>query len=351
MVDRTQAQLLGYLLGALEASEQESVENELDQNPKLMRDLTLLRESLQPLWLAEPDYDPPAGLAERTCRLIGTQPAPWANPRPADAPKPTEPVAPVAPPLEPLPAAQLGGGRSYASWLDVSVAAGIVVAMSLLVFPAVQNSRFNSRLFTCRDHLRQIGLALTQYSESQKGYFPSVAWGGRFAGAGVYAPLLLGNGFIDGSHWFICPDSPLAENDRFRIPTLDELQSASDGELLSFRHWMGGSFGYNLGFFENGQYHSPRNLRRPFYAVAADAPSRFLPNHQTLHHGGRGQNVLFESGAVSFYATPQPNDDADHVFVNELGLVDAGQHRNDSVIGASDAVPRFFQEASFAAER
>jgi len=348
MVDRTQAQLLGYLLGALEESEQESVENELDQNPKLMRDLTLLRESLQPLWLAEPDYDPPAGLAQRTCRLVGAQPAPWANPSPADASKPS---APVAAPLEPLPAAPPGGGRTYASWLDVSVAVGIVAAMSLLVFPAVQNSRFNSRLFTCRDHLRQIGLALTQYSESQKGYFPPVYYRGRFAGSGVYAPVLLGNGFIDGAHWFICPDSPLAEDRRFRIPSLQELRTASDGDLLTLRHSMGGSFGYNLGFFENGRYHSPRNLRRPFYAVAADAPSRFLPNHQTLHHGGRGQNVLFESGAVSFYPTPQPSDEADHVFVNELGLVDAGQHRNDSVIGASDAVPRFFRESSFAAER
>jgi len=343
MVDRTQAQLLGYLLGALEESEQDSVENELDQNPKLMRDLALVRESLLPLWLAQPDCDPPPGLAERTCRLIASQPAPRANPSPAAAQRPAEPAAA---PLEPLPAAQLGGGRSHASWLDVSVAVAIVAATSLLVFPAVQNSRFNSRLFTCRDHLRQIGLALTQYSESQKGYFPPVYYRGRFAGAGVYAPVLLGNGFIDGPHWFVCPDSPLAENRRFRIPSLDELRTASGEDMLSFRHSMGGSFGYNLGFLEDGRYYSPRNLRRPFYAVAADAPSHFLPNHQTIHHGGRGQNVLLESGAVSFYATPQPNDEADHVFVNELGLVDAGQHRNDSVIGPSDAVPRFFREAS-----
>lgn len=348
MVDRTQSQLLGYLLGALEESEQDSVEDELDQNPKLMRDLALVRESLQPLWLAEPDYDPPPGLAERTCRLIASQPTPRANPSPVDAEKPAEPAAAQ---IAPLPAAPLEGGRRYASWLDVSVAVGIVAAMSLLVFPAVQNSRFNSRLFTCRDHLRQIGLALTQYSESQKGYFPPVYYRGRFAGAGAYAPVLLSNGFLDGPQWLVCPDSPLAEDRRFRIPSLDELLAASGEDLRAFRHSMGGSFGYNLGFLDDGRYYGPRNLRRPFYAVAADAPSHFLPNHQTLHHGGRGQNVLFESGAVSFYATPQPNDEADHVFVNELGLVDAGRHRNDSVIGASDAVPRFFQEASFAAER
>ncbi|HUT95902.1 MAG TPA: hypothetical protein VMY37_40995 [Thermoguttaceae bacterium] len=343
MVDRTQAQLLGYLLGALEESEQDSVENELDQNPKLMQDLTLVRESLQPLWLAQPDYDPPPGLARRTCRFVASRPAPWTNPPPVAAEEPAESAAPE---LEPVPAAQWGGGGSHASWLDVSMAVGIVAAMSLLVFPAVQNSRFNSRLFTCRDHLRQIGLALTQYSESQNGYFPPVYHRGRFEGAGMYAPVLLSNGFVDGPQWFVCPDSPLAENRRFRIPPLDELLSASREDLLRIRHSMGGSFGYNLGFFEDGRYYSPRNLRRPFYGVAADAPSHVLPNHQTVNHGGRGQNVLLESGGVSFYTTPQPHDRADHVFVNELGMVDAGQHRNDSVIGPSDAVPRVFQEAS-----
>ena len=342
MVDRTQAQLLGYLLGALEESEQDSVENELDQNPKLMQDLALVRESLQPLWLGQPDYDPPPGLARRTCRFVASRPAPWTNPPPVAAEQPAESAAPE---LEPVPAAQWGGGGSHASWLDVSMAVGIVAAMSLLVFPAVQNSRFNSRLFTCRDHLRQIGLGLTQYSESQNGYFPPVYYRGRFEGAGIYAPVLLSNGFVDGPQCFVCPDSPLAENRRFRIPSLDELLTASPEDLLRFRHSMGGSFGYNLGFLKNGRYYSPRNLRRPFYAVAADAPSHVLPNHQTVNHGGRGQNVLLESGGVSFYTMPQPHGRADHVFVNELGMVDAGQHRNDSVIGPSDALPLVFQEA------
>jgi hypothetical protein len=240
----------------------------------------------------------------------------------------------------------LGGDGGGSSWLDVSMAVGIVVAMSLLVFPAVQTSRFNSRLFTCRDRLRQIGLALTQYSESQNGYFPPVYDRGRFAGAGRYAPVLLHNGFIDGPEWFVCPDSPLAQDRQFRIPSLEELAAASRQDQVRLRHSMGGSFGYNLGFVENGRYYGPRNLHREGFALVADAPSRLLPNHQTLNHGGRGQNVLHESGAVSFYPTPQPRDFADNVFLNELGLVDAGQHRDDSVIAPSDGVPRIFREVS-----
>jgi hypothetical protein len=344
MVDRTQAQLLGYLLGALEESERESVETELDQDPRLVEDLALVRESLKPLWVAQPDYHPPPGLARRTCRLVASHPAPWRNRAAGETKRPREAIAPD---LEPV-AAEPGGGGSYTSWLDVSVAVGMVVAMSLLVFPAVHNSRFHSRLFTCRDHLRQIGLALTQYSESQNDYFPPVYSHGRLAGAGIYAPALLSNGFVDGSYCFICPDSPLAEDRDFRIPSLDELLAASREELNRFRRSMGGSFGYNLGFLENGRYYSPRNLRRPFYALVADAPSHALPTHQTRNHGGRGQNVLHESGHVWFYDVPQPHDRADNVFVNDLGRVDAGQHRNDSVIAPSEAVPRGFQETSWA---
>ncbi len=342
MADGTQAQLFGYLLGALEESERRSLEEQLDRDPELMRALAAAHESLQPLWLAQPDFDPPPGLAERTCRLIDAYPAPWF-----DSPEPAEPEpmpAPVRP--EPAPAGPPGGSAGGSSWLDVSMAVGIVVAMGLLVFPAVQTSRFNSRLFTCRDHLRQIGLALAQYSQSQNGYFPPVYERGRFAGAGRFAPVLLHNGFVEGPECFLCPDSPLAEDRQFRIPSLEELAAASRQDLARLRRSMGGSFGYTLGFVENGRYHSPRNLHRPHYALVADAPSRLLPNHQTLNHGGRGQNVLHETGEVSFYPTPQPRERADNVFLNELGLVDAGQHRNDSVIAPSDGVPRIFREVS-----
>jgi hypothetical protein len=336
MVDRKQEHLLGYLLGALEESERESIENELDENPKLMRDLVLLREGLQPLWVAEPDYPPPPNLAERTCELIASYPAPWANSSQEVAKRPARKA--FSEPAPVVGAASEGGGN-YTSWLDVSVAVGIVLAISLLAFPAIQSSRFNSRLFICQDHLRQIGLALTQYSETQHDYFPPVYHRGPLSGAGIFAPVLLSNGFVDGPYWFVCPDSPLAENRRLQIPTVDQLRAASQKEIARLRRSMGGSFGYSLGFVENGRYYSPRNLRRPFAAIVSDAPSPACPSHQTVNHAGRGQNVLHESGGVSFYLTPQPHDRADNVFVNELGNVDAGQHRNDSVIAPSDAVP------------
>jgi hypothetical protein len=74
----------------------------------------------------------------------------------------------------------------------------------------------------------------------------------------------------------------------------------------------------------------------------ADAPSLSLPNRQTQHHGGRGQNVLFEDGHVAFLTSSQPCDSADDIFANDHHLVAAGDHQNDSVIAPSGTAPMIY---------
>jgi anti-sigma-K factor RskA len=79
MVDRTREQLLGYLFGALEESERESVASQLAQDPNLRRELARLHQRLEPLGGTQPDFMPPAGLAKRTCRLVESYPPPCAE--------------------------------------------------------------------------------------------------------------------------------------------------------------------------------------------------------------------------------------------------------------------------------
>ena len=47
MTDSVREQLLGYLLGALEDSEQQEVETRLKDDPQWHRELTLIRNRLQ----------------------------------------------------------------------------------------------------------------------------------------------------------------------------------------------------------------------------------------------------------------------------------------------------------------
>jgi len=338
MADRVREQLLGYLLGALEESERESVEKQLRRNPKLRRELARVRTTLRPFWISQPDYVPPPDLATRTCQWVALHANVTAGPPAAATAEPLpNPVAR----LEPVGVAAVspaGAGRRW-SWPDLAVLAGILVSASLLIFPALQNSRFQARLAACQDNLRQIGLALTQYSEKHEGYFPSGPNRGNSNGTGDFAGLLLSTGFIDDSRWFCCPDSPLAANREGRAASFDGLLARAGNDLDRVRRSLGESYGYCVGYIEDGRYHSTRNLRRPYFALVADAPCRYLPDFQSINHARRGQNVLLEDGRVVFFITPKPDAYADAIYVNTRGLIAPGSHRNDSVIASPAWAP------------
>ncbi len=333
MNDRVREQLIGYLLGALEDEEQQALQEQLKHDQTLQRNLAEIQKILSSLRARKVEFRPPLGLTRRTCQWVTEQTRPKARPRT------------LSPGRQPVfAAARAAAGPAVASsswgWLDLVVAASILVAGFLLVFPAIESSRSQARITACQDNLRQVGMALADYSDRNGGYFPYVPPKGPLAAAGVYAPILLDGGYLTQPSTVVCPGSPTADRDRVTIPTLSQLQSAEPGEKLDqLQSTMGGSYGYSLGYVSDGRYWPTRNLARPMFAVMADAPNYGQPQFQSLNHGGRGQNVLFEDGHVAFLPTPKPNQEADDLFLNDTGQVAAGTHQNDSVVSASGATP------------
>ncbi len=102
---------------------------------------------------------------------------------------------------------------------------------------------------------------------------------------------------------------------------------------------MGGSYGYCIGYLDQGVYQPTKNLGRAGFALMADAPREERPDRQSANHGGRGQNVLFEDGHVQFLASSRPAGMTDDIFANDDDLVAAGVHRDDSVIASSGVMP------------
>jgi hypothetical protein len=324
MSDRLQEQLLGHLLGALDESEQEQLSARLQTDPDVRRELLRIRARLEVLEAGRVDFTPPPGLAERTCRAVALEAgfAAEGNRRP---------MSPVAPPPS-------SGDRFR--WLDVAVAAGILVAASLLVAPAIQSTRFNAQLLACQANLGQIGGAMIQYSQYHNGYFPTIPAQGRLAVAGIYAPLLLQGGFLTDSRTFLCPSSALAGQPGFRISSFEELQTASLETLDEVLPRIGGSYGYHLGHMRDGVYCGTKNLGRTFFALVADAPGSDPSNgRQSLNHGGRGENVLLECGGVRFVTSSRLLPQGDDIYVNDRGVVAAGLRQGDSVIAAGAARP------------
>jgi hypothetical protein len=326
MSDSVKEQLLGHLLGVLEDEERTEVEAQLGSDPECRKELALLRKQLEPLAALRQDFQPPPGLAERTCRLVAQH---RAAPTPAKGRLRPE----VAPPS--------WVGRM--SRLDMTMAATVLVAAGLLIFPAIQHSRFRAHLAACQDNLRELGTSLNQYSQTHGGYFPRVPTQGNLAAAGIYAPVLAQNGLLTEVNRVVCPESNLAARMQgFRVPTYGELQLAPPAKIVDLRPTMGGSYGYNLGYMRNNEYQPTKNLYRDNFAIMSDAPNPNAVHLQSANHGGRGQNVLFENGNVQFLTTTTPLGSNDDIFTNDDGQVAAGRSANDAVLGGSSTAPITF---------
>ncbi len=316
-------QLLGYLLGALEPTEHEMVEARLADDPALQEDLMRLRDKVAPLAADDEheDYEPPVGLAARTCNFVA-----------ARAGQPPQPAADLVP---------AGSWRLQ----DLLVAGGICIAASLLVFPAISHSQFKARLTACQNNLREIGTALTHYSQAHKGYFPLVPQQGKLAVAGAYAPMLREAGFLEDPAHLICPESPLAQQRDYNLPSMEEIEAAPAKRLPRLHCRLGGSYGYSLGYVLNGGYHGHRNRGRSHFALMADAPDDEISG-RSGNHGACGQNVLFEDMHVGFLKSCRLRECDDHIYVNTHGIVGAGIGPDDAVIGRSSAPPVIMNTAS-----
>jgi len=214
---------------------------------------------------------------------------------------------------------------------------GIFAVAALLIIPAIHRSRCQAQTLACQDNLRLLGNALDTYSQHHGGYFPHVPANGRLAAAGIYAPTLRHDGLLPEIRTVLCPAAEAGRAAPRSIPELEDLEKANEDELPQLRRAMGGSYGYCLGYLENGQYRARKNLHRPQFAVVADAPSQ-RPDHLSLHHGRTGQNVLFEDGRTNFVVSTRPHNH-DDIFLNEEGNVSAGLSVDDSVIVSSDTPP------------
>lgn len=335
-------QLMGYLLGALDAAEHEAVELALEFDPRLRDELDRMAGCLDPLRADREHHAPPEGLAARTCEVvvayvetnevaITSTNFRQVSAIPARAAR--EDAASV------VLAAPAGGDRRW-SLNDLIAVAGVCAAAALLFFPAISSSRFNSQLAFCQNNLRQLGHALSSYSRQNGGHFPEVPIKGNLAVAGIYAPLLAEKQLLSDHRLVVCPASDLAGGEKpFALPSLSELNLLSGSALADMQRRMGGSYGYHLGHFAEGRHCAPRDRGRANFALMADMPDSHRGNSVSANHGGRGQNVLFEDGHVAYLTECIHSGCRDDIFLNDRGMVEAGIHEDDAVVAGSAVQP------------
>jgi hypothetical protein len=312
MTSQQREQLIGYLLGALDDDERSQVEALIERQPELRAELETLKRTIYPLAADMDDDLPPPDLVGRTCDYV------WRESRLL----PVELSAECEQPMR---------------LRDLAVAASILCATLLILFPAVSYSRFTAEMNGCRENLRHLGQALARFSEDHGGYFPVVPEVGPLSAAGSYAPQLMAVGLLREPRYLQCPGNA-NRDEQFRVPTIEEIRVAGFQQRAQLLEQAGGDYGYRLGYVHEGRYVPVRNLRRELAVILSDTPSRNLDGSPSTNHGSRGQNFLFESGSVKFLKTCSLVDN-DHCFLNDDGLVAPGRHADDTVVAPSHAQP------------
>ncbi len=368
-----QEELLGYVLGALDATEERNIQQKIDTDPSLQEAVRKLQASLAPLDYLDKPSGPRPGLARRTCEWVAaatkdsdmieahyvpdhlselahtnitTQFSTSADSLSSIASNESVSAGDAVVAEDDLPEDddhkvslspsrfQLWHPRSW-SFSDALAGIAIVAVMGGMLFPAISYQRYNSRKMACQDNLRQVGQALLQYSDQNGGHFVAIPSAGRLSASGYFAPVLKDAGLVEDDSIFSC--AGLASASPVSIPSLERLDSSDDGQLEFLKRNMSGHFGYSMGYSDGEKYQPLTNSGLTNTVLVADMPSINQPGRRSINHGSWGQNCLFGDGRVEFIKGDSVGEDA--IFVNDYGIVAPGTSQRDSVIAPSHLSP------------
>jgi hypothetical protein len=313
----------------------------LASNPQLRLECERIRRSLEPLELLGDDLDPPAGLADRTLRAVDQY-------REACRPTPRSVLQASGHGIHATPQASLNASHRFYSISDAMVVALVGLAAITLFLPALANSRFEARKHACQNNMRLVGQMLIDDSlRDSEQQFVQVPLTGNRAFAGVYAPTLAQREMLAAdSSALWCPGDIGSQGRAGRqLPTLEQIDAAQGQHLEQLQQAAGGSYAYCVGFVdENGRYRAVRNQGRSHFPLLSDAPSLHLEGRKSAHHGGRGQNILYEDGRINF-VTDLRYFVGDDPLRNRQGFAERGCGQDDAVLLSSGQRP-VIQEAS-----
>lgn len=308
-IDPIRQQLLGHLLGALDDDEQEWVDMRLDMDDDYRRQCAALRRKISPLLAARPDFDPPPGLAERTCRLVASfKPAPRRSESPRRAMSPDS---------------ALPSRATRISWLDVVAVVTVLAVFGILVPPAIHGGRFQARVASCQDGLRQVGLSLAQYGYHHGSDLSLLADNERLTTAGQFVADLMDTRLPPDDGRTVFPDAWLSVQGVLRwSPQLpdyrdpDSILADSESEyplLTGTAPRLANLSGFNWsGVERNGTIDGSAEFPPAAVALLADAPSADTPDQNPFeYHDGQGRNRFFEDGHVDFLPSSTTRDIAD----------------------------------------
>lgn len=302
--------MLDYSLGQLDGPVRERAEEEIAADPRLAETLDRLSRAIHQL--VDDDGEaivPPPGLARRTVLYVGER-------------RRSRSILDFMPVKVPFRMA------------DVAVAAGIFLASVLTLVPAFQRSRQRMDQDACGFNLQQLGIGLSQYA-ALHGHYPYAPSDQPNAATGTFAVTLHDSDLLHDLSTLDCPCNGKSQHET-TLPHLDKLPKLSTESPERYRKMLHWDYAYHAG------YRHPSGRPGPVPAklssqvpLLADQPAHHLGEileGNSPNHDGRGQNVLFTDGHVSWHETRRVTPNDVDLFLNEQRQPGPGVDVHDAAL-------------------
>jgi len=296
MPDHPEAQLIGYLLDALDEEEREQLEAELAQRPGLRRRLRQLKEFFEVLDKTREEWAPPPGLVARTCALVAQErqrlarPNGWGGAAVVSAGSRNAAGLGRRSGKFSFQWAPLGdywaGERSSWSLLDLFASCVVILLLAALLLPALVETRFHHQVVACQENLHRLYTALGHYHTLHPEVHLAGITGQDAPFPAVDFPSLEHFGYIPQC----CPGWCVKKVGQ---DTEGPIEVAS----------LGGQMGYASAPFSLSPFSSQMHgetVGLPTTVIWRDARVTSVCGSRSLNHMGRGENWLFADGHVQF---------------------------------------------------
>ena len=334
--------LLGYLLGALDEQEQNSVHDALLRDRILRARLNALQAMSVPIADEDELYEPPARMVSQVMFDVSesdresqqTDSSLIESPDRSDKRSPSQ-----------LSAENRSLIRTN-SWLDTGMSLTAAAIGFCLVAPAILQTRETARTSQCAAGLMTLGQQIRDFAfQNRNSRVPEIPTEGPLAFAGVYAIHLNDAGLLIEKQILWCPNAgdqrlTVVGMGKHRMPSAVELKMLSAERRRVWQHIAGGSYAYNLGVMINNQHTMPSIDDRSDIALLADAPTQSpVAKMVFTAHRGQASNVLYRDGRIRLLRLDHDYDGPDHPYLNRNGVSEAGIESDDSAMGASYLPP------------
>lgn len=324
-----QPDLLGYLLGALDAEEQDSIQAQLDSDADLREALALIEDNQVLPPRMSPDTPFPAGLGRRTLEFV--------TKATGGLPPPEPKVGLSEPTLHEINSVAVRSRRF--GWLEFAVSTVACSIFAVVLIPSIYNARFEANVTECLSNMRNVGFAFRNYMEDHHGEGPVIPRSGKEAFAGYYAPKFFEGGYVDDPAVFSCPGSSRTRPTISHFPSLAEVNHASGKVLEDLKERAGGDFCWPLGFLDiNGELRGPQLGIDGARLLMSDITKNSGFMNRSANHGGGVTNVLFDDCHAETVRAECPLLHK-ATFQNDVSMVAAGVSIKDISLGPSQAAP------------